>query len=81
MAFTVHGVDPELDRRLDARARRDGISKNQLVKSLLARAMGLEPRPEQDDYREFVGLWSTEEREDFERRIADNDRVIEGEWK
>jgi len=52
MALTIHGIDPELDRRLSERARRDRMSKNQLVKRLLARAMGLaESDPENEDKR------------------------------
>lgn len=80
MAFTIHGIDRELDRRLTERARRENISKNRLVKTLLARAVGLEPKVD-DDYREFLGLWSQAERELFERRQADNERVDDRDWK
>ena len=40
MAFTVHGMDQELEVKLTQRAKREGISRNQLAKQLLARAMG-----------------------------------------
>ena len=29
MAFTVHGMDPELEVKLTQRAKREGISRNQ----------------------------------------------------
>jgi hypothetical protein len=49
MAFTIHGIEPELDRRLTERARQERISKNQLVKILLARAMGVATSDRQND--------------------------------
>ena len=61
MAFTVHGMDQELEVKLTQRAKREGISRNQLVKQLLARAMGYsDMNPEDDDYREFLGCWTQE---------------------
>ena len=35
MAFTIHGMDQELEVKLIQRAKREGISRNQLVKQLL----------------------------------------------
>lgn len=82
MGFTVHGISEELDRKLAERARRERTSKNKLVKTLLARAMGLEESDrEQDDYREFLGLWSRAEHEAFDRLQAHNERVDDGDWR
>lgn len=82
MAFTIHGIDRELDKRLTERARRERISKNRLVKTLLARAMGLATSDrENDDYREFLGLWSQAEKDSFDRVQSDNRRVLDEDWK
>lgn len=81
MAFTLHDIDPELDRKLTDRARRENLSKNQLVKRILARAMGMSKRGANDDYREFLGQWSAEEKATFDRRQAENERVDHGEWR
>ncbi len=76
MAFTIHGLDKELDERLTERARHERTSKNQLVKRLLARAMGLESgNPAPDDYGEFLGRWTKDDVDEFERRQSDNGRV------
>lgn len=80
MAFTIHDIDPELDRKLTERARRENLSKNQLVKRILARAMGVSPQGA-DDYREFVGQWSAREKAAFDRRQADNERVDDEDWR
>ena len=50
------------------------MSENRLVKKLLARAVGLEPKAD-DDCRESLGLLSLAQRESFERRQADNKRI------
>ena len=81
MAFTLHDIDPELDRRLTDRARRENLSKNQLVKRILARAMGVSTRGSDDDYREFLGQWSAQEKAAFNRRQADNERIDDRDWR
>jgi hypothetical protein len=82
MAFTIHGIDRELDKRLTDRARRERISKNELVKTHLARAMGLASSDrENDDYREFLGLWSQAEKKSFDRVLTDNERVMDEDRK
>lgn len=82
MSFTIHGIDQELDRRLTERARRERLSKNQLVKQLLARAMGF-PRIDRDndEYREFMGKWSDEQRQDFDRRQSNNQHIDHEQWQ
>jgi len=82
MAFTIHGIDQELDKRLTERARQERISKNRLVKTLLARAMGLVPSDrENEDYREFLGVWSQADKDSFDRVQSDNERVLDEDWK
>ncbi len=81
MAFTLHDVDPDLDRKLTERARRENLSKNQLVKRILARAMGISKSEADDDYREFLGQWSAREKAAFDRRQAANERVDGEDWR
>ena len=80
-SITIHAIDPELDRRLSEEARRRKRSKNSLVKDLLARSLGLpSDSTESEEYAEFCGLWSDEERRAFEAAAADNERVDEAAW-
>jgi hypothetical protein len=82
MAFTVHGIDEELDLKLNERAQREHISKNHLVKNLLARAMGLSSgNGNDDDYREFLGKWTDEDLREFELRQIENNQVNPVDWK
>jgi hypothetical protein len=80
-SITIHAIDAELDRRLSEEARRRKKSKNALVKDLLARSLGLPTESaETEEYAEFFGLWSDEERLAFEAASADNERIDEAEW-
>jgi hypothetical protein len=82
MSFTIHGIDPELDERLRRRAREERVSKNRLVKRLLARAVGLGERgAQQNEYREFLGLWSEDQRQSFDDVQAENRLVDPEDWK
>jgi plasmid stability protein len=81
-SITIHELDEELDRRLSDEARRRKRSKNALVKDLLARSLGLPTEgPENDDYAEFCGLWSSEERQAFDTATVDNERIDDAEWR
>lgn len=82
MSFTIHGVDRELDEKLTERARRERISKNRLVKKILSQAMGLAgPNGEREDYREFLGAWSSEDMAAFEKAQGRNQRVDGTDWE
>ena len=82
MAFTIHGLDEKLDDKLTERARRERMSKNKLVKKLLARAMGMESgSKELDEYREFLGRWTLEDLNEFEQRQIENRRIDKVDWR
>ena len=82
MAFTVHGMDQELEVKLTQRAKREGISRNLLVKQLLARALGYsDMNPEDDDYREFLGCWTQEEKRAFDKVQLENQRIDDEDWQ
>jgi len=71
-----------LDVRLTEEARHAKKSKNQLVKDLLSRSLGMRTDGAfTDDYREFCGLWSEEEYALFQSAQGDNSRVDEEDWR
>lgn len=81
-SFTIHDIDMELDRRLSDEAKRRKTSKNHLVKQLLAVSLGLPVSGRySDDYREFCGLWTAENLEEFNVYQTDNRRIDEEDWK
>ena len=81
MSITIHEIAPELNDRLSQRARQEGISKNQLVKNLLARAVGLpDSGGYSDDYREFCGVWTAAEHAEFMAAQKGNMKVDPEDW-
>ena len=82
VSLTIHDLDPRLSQRLTARARREGVSESQLVKRILALALGMERSGNQnDEYREFLGRWSREDLAEFQRRQSENARVGREDWR
>lgn len=80
-SITIHDIDDALNEQLILEARRQRKSKNALIKDLLAREMGLPVNGNySDDYREFVGLWNTEELQAFENAQQDNASIDPGDW-
>ena len=81
MSITIHEISPELNERLSRRARQEGISKNRLVKDLLAQAVGLPASGGySDDYLEFCGVWTAAEHSEFEASQLDNMKVDSEDW-
>lgn len=80
-SITIHKIDTDLDLRLTEEAKRRKVSKNKLIKELLARSLGLPVEGNRfDDYSEFCGLWTAEEQSEFEARLAENSIVDPGDW-
>jgi hypothetical protein len=81
-SITIHSLETDLDLRLTEEARRAKKSKNQLVKELLSRSLGLRTDDSfADDYREFCGLWNREEYETFLASQLDNSRIDDEDWR
>lgn len=81
-SLTIHSIDPTLKAALDREASRRGTSKNQLVKDLLARDLGVSTAAEaHSEYREFCGLWTEEDARDFTRIQESNEHVDLSEWQ
>jgi len=80
-SITIHKIDPDLDIRLTEEAKRRKVSKNSLIKELLAQSLGLPVDGKlSDDYSEFCGLWTAEEQREFDARLADNSRIDPEDW-
>jgi hypothetical protein len=81
-SFTIHSLESDLDARLSDKAKRAGLSKNQMIKDILSTATGLPASGGYgDDYREFCGLWGQAELSEFEAAQADNARVDAQDWR
>ena len=83
-SITIHKLDETLATVQEERAKREGVSINQLVKKLLRSALGLEKAPEPDHREEFLdlfGTWSDRSTVDFHRRIEELERIEPQDWE
>lgn len=78
--YTIRAVPEEIDRALRQRARREARSLNAVVVEALVRGLELEAEPiRHTDLDDLIGTW--QEDPDFDRAVADFERVDDDAWK
>ena len=82
--ISLRGVDDELARHLQAGARAEGKSVNQLVLETLRRRFGLDKARRftrvYHDLDDLFGKWSQEEYERIQGRVDENRRIDPELW-
>jgi hypothetical protein len=82
--MTIHALDPEVEKRLRGKARKENKSLNQAIKEILAQGVG---KPgsgtvdRQGDFAEFSGIWSAEDDASFQNAIIDLEKADSEDWK
>ena len=80
MQYTIRAIPPTLDSELRQRAKAEGKSLNTVAIEALIRGTGLGDSPVRlRDLSDIVGTW--QEDPEFDRAIADQDRVDEEMWR
>lgn len=81
--ITLHGVDPEVDRRIREIARREKASINRTTQALLQRALGLTGRgtDHRADFADLVGRWSESDLAEFEAATSAFSRIDPSDWE
>lgn len=82
--LTIHALEPAVEKRIRAKARREGKSLNQALKELLATSVGIGGTHAIDhkaDFAEFHGIWTDAEARAFDASIADLEKVDPADWK
>jgi hypothetical protein len=82
--LTIHSLDPAVDKRVRAKARREHKSLNQALKELLAESVGITAptvRDHRADFKEFVGVWSEADAHEFAAASADFERIDAEDWR
>ena len=78
--------DEALARKIEALAKREGISRNKVVGRLLRKAAGFDEIAADrdvvgDSLDWFIGSWSEEQAAEFEEAIADFEVIDEDLWR
>ncbi len=82
-SITIHGLDDDLARELEARAKAEKLSLNRTVKKLLSEATGLRPRDpssKPNPFEEFAGVWTVEEAAEFDKTLEEQRQIDPEQW-
>ena len=83
-SITIHGIDDQLAELIKSKAESEGLSVNKTVKKLLETSLGVRPQIEKknwNDFKEFCGLWTKADLDEFEENTIDLREVDKGDWQ
>ena len=86
-AITVRNLPPEVARAIRDKARKEGLSLNRTVATLLAQATdrGEEKRKRKQvlhhDLDRFFGVWSKKEAEEFDEVLREERQIEPEMWR
>ena len=83
-SITIHGIDEQLANLIKSKAESEGLSINKTVKKLLEVALGVKPQIEMknlDDFKEFCGLWTQADLDEFEEKTTDFRKIDKKDWQ
>jgi hypothetical protein len=82
--ITLRGLDPRLEREIQAIARREGVSLNKAALRLMARGAGIDQSalPDQigGSLDAFIGTWTDREARTFTESVQSCDQIDPGLW-
>ena len=71
-------------KRIERQAKRDGVSLNKTIKSLLRSSLGLTKPPpidHREDFLDLFGSWSAEESAAFDARSSATRQIKPSDWQ
>ena len=83
-SITIHGIDDQLNDLIKSKAESEGLSINKTVKKILETSLGVRPQNERrnlNDFKEFCGLWTKADLEEFEEKTADLRKTDQRDWE
>ena len=83
-SITIHGLDDQINDLIKSKAKSEGLSINKTVKKLLETSLGVRPQNERRnlyDFKEFCGLWTRADLDEFEEKTADLRKTDKRDWE
>jgi plasmid stability protein len=82
-SISVHGIDEEMEKAIEERAKREGKSVNKIVKELIAKALGIGDKPPDNrvEFADLCGVWTEAEAAEFMKLVADLEVVDAKDWQ
>jgi hypothetical protein len=81
-SITIHGIDSDLDKKIAEKSKEYGLSQNRTVKYILQTTLLKEHNANRKEaFSDLFGKWTLQDKNDFENRTKDLERVDESDWK
>jgi hypothetical protein len=82
-SLSIHGLDEEMEKLINKRAKNAKMSVNKFVKELLRKSLGLGPDKKDNsaEFLDFFGIWTKDEEKSFREAIKDLEKVNPEDWK
>ncbi|TVQ24992.1 MAG: hypothetical protein EA383_09555 [Spirochaetaceae bacterium] len=80
-SVTIHGIDEALMQKITEASKERGTSRNRTIKELLqSTLMESEATDHAHDFDDLFGVWSVQEKAEFDAAVRDFSRVDEADW-
>jgi hypothetical protein len=80
-SISIHSLDEQLEASIRKKSEEWGLSLNKTIKNLLADKLGLSSTDKKSDFSRFCGVWSDQEKKDFDERVLELQDVDSRDWK
>ncbi len=82
-SITIHGIDKEMEKLINERAKSAGTSVNKVVKELLAKALGInkDKKDHRDEFVDLFGIWTDNDEKQFLEAAKDLEVVHSEDWE
>ena len=79
-SITIHGIEPELYRKLEVRARKGRASLNRTLKDILEESLGANTRAKLNPFADLSGTLASKDTADLLEREKDFERIDKEDW-
>ena len=83
-SITIHDIDEQLATLIRSKAESEGLSINKTVKKLLEVSLRVKPQIDKknlNDFKEFCGVWTQLDLDEFEEKTADLRKIDAKDWQ
>ena len=81
-SISVHGIEEDVLKAIEERAKNEGRSVNKIVKELIAKGLGFDDKPPDNRamFEDLSGVWTEAQEREFLDSVADLETTDEEDW-
>ena len=81
-SLSIHGLEPDIERKLKDMANAENQSLNKTVKRVLSQALGQKPSDgNRAHFQRFCRRWSRQDAREFAKAMQEFQRIDPEDWK